>query len=370
MIKVIEVISDTNIGGAGVLLINRLMHVDRAKFRTRVLLPKGSELIPKLKNIGVECVALDVRGDRSMDLKAVKAFCAQIREYSPDIVNSHGCISARIAAKICGVRVKICTRHCVFPVSKKYRIIKPFAAFFNNSLSEVFIAVADSAKENLVSLGVPRRKITVIINGARPLKIYSDKQRAAIRRKLGISEGVCVLSFCARLEKCKGHEWFLDVLCLLKKRGVSFVSLFIGDGSQRQYLMKKCRELGLEKEVRFIGFVDDTSSYMNVANININCSVGTETSSLALSEGMSIGLPAVVSDYGGNSYMIRHGINGLVCKCYDVEAMADNISRLIKDNDFYAELSRNAYHRFKNELNAANMARRTYELYEKLYKKI
>lgn len=305
-----------------------------------------------------------------MDMRAIKKFCEVIRKFSPDIINSHGCISARIAAKLCGVRVKICTRHCVFPVSKKYRIIKPFAAFFNTSLSDHFIAVAESAMGNLLALGVPKSKISVIINGAEPLKICSEEQKEKIKKSLMISPTTHVLSFCARLEKCKGHEWFLDVLVLLKNRGIDFVVLFIGDGSQRQFLMQKCRELGIWHKVRFIGFVGDTSPYMNIARININCSVGTETSSLALSEGMSLGLPAVVSDYGGNTYMIKHRVNGLVCKCYDYLAMADYIERLIDDGELYSQLSYNAYCRFSDELNAVNMARQTYKLYEKLYKKI
>lgn len=370
MIKVLEVISDTNIGGAGVLLINRLKHVDRSKFDTRVLLPSGSALTSKFCDIGIKCIEMDICGDRSMDIRAVKKFCRVIGKYSPDIINSHGCMSARIAAKLCGVPVKICTRHCVFPVSPKYRAIKPFAALFNAYLSDRFIAVAESAKGNLLALGVPENKISVIINGAEPLKLLDQNEKHALRQKLGISDAACVLSFCARLERCKGHEWFLDVVSELKKRGVHFVVLFIGDGSQRQFLMRKCRELGIWSFVRFIGFVDDTSPYMNIADININCSVGTETSSLALSEGMSVGLPAVVSDYGGNSYMIKHGVNGLVCKCYDYMAMADSIEGLIDDGELYSQLSYHAYRRFHKELNAANMARQTYRLYEKLYKKI
>ena len=72
---------------------------------------------------------------------------------------------------------------------------------------------------------------------------------------------------------------------------------------------------------------------MNIVDINVNCSVGTETSSLALSEGMSLGIPAVVSDFGGNPYMIEHGVNGLVCECYDSRKMADHIFDLINDQN-------------------------------------
>lgn len=369
MIRVLEVISDTNIGGAGVLLINRLKHVDRSKFDTRVLLPSGSALTSKFCDIGIKCIEMDICGDRSMDIRAVKKFCRVIGKYSPDIINSHGCMSARIAAKLCGVPVKICTRHCVFPVSKKYRIFKSVLGRFNSGLSDSFIAVADSAKDNLLRLGVPESKISVIINGADPLRMISDDERRALRARLGISASAWVLSFCARLEKCKGHEWFLRVVSELKGRGANFVVLFIGDGSQKKFLMQRCRELEILEYVRFIGFVDDTSPYMNIANININCSIGTETSSLALSEGMSIGLPSVVSDYGGNGYMIQHCINGLVCGCYDHESMAGYILRVMANKSLYRELSENARQRFENELNAPNMSRRTYELYWELYYK-
>ena len=38
--RIIEAISDTNIGGAGILLVNRLKHTDREKYKTTVLIPK------------------------------------------------------------------------------------------------------------------------------------------------------------------------------------------------------------------------------------------------------------------------------------------------------------------------------------------
>ena len=52
MIKVLEAISDGNIGGAGVLLCSRLKNSDKNLIDTTVLVPRKSKLIPKLKNIG------------------------------------------------------------------------------------------------------------------------------------------------------------------------------------------------------------------------------------------------------------------------------------------------------------------------------
>ena len=50
MIKVMQVLSDTNIGGAGRWLINVLKHIDREEFDVIVAIPEGSLLKKKLKN--------------------------------------------------------------------------------------------------------------------------------------------------------------------------------------------------------------------------------------------------------------------------------------------------------------------------------
>ena len=118
VIKVIEIISDTNIGGAGVLLLNRLKYTDLQKYNTLVLLPSGSMLVPRLKYIGVRYREISGNADKSMDVRTVREYMSVFREIKPDIINAHGCLSARIAAWLCCVPIKICMRHCVFPSLK------------------------------------------------------------------------------------------------------------------------------------------------------------------------------------------------------------------------------------------------------------
>lgn len=365
--KIIEIISDTNIGGAGVLLLNRLKYTDGQKYSTLVLIPRGSMLAPRLEKMGVEYREISGNADRSMDVRTVRKYVRVFKEEKPDIINSHGCLSARIAAYLCGVPVKICTRHCVFPVEKTSKARKRIIGAFNSAISDKFIAVAHAARENLIELGVDEDKIEVVINGAVALKRFTDSERAKTRKELSISVESTVLGMCARLEKYKGHEWFFEAFRILLDSGVDAVAIFIGDGSQRKYLEGLCRQYGIEKRVRFIGFVSDVSPYMNIVDINVNCSVGTETSSLALSEGMSLGIPAVVSDFGGNPYMIAHGENGLVCECYDSRKMADYICDLINDSELYQRMSLAARERFEEELNARAMTEKTNKLYDRLY---
>ncbi len=362
--KVVEIISDTNIGGAGVLLCNRLKYTDMNKYKTLVLLPKGSNLCQRLKEINVPYFEVDCAGDRSLDIRAVNKYRKIISRFSPDIINAHGCLSARIAAFICRVPVKICTRHCVFDVTKREKAF----GILNNLLSDRFISVAHSAKQNLLDMGVRENKISVIINGAVPLTHTSDEYRSELRKKLNIGHNTTVLGFCARLEPCKGHEWFLKCVRLLAAQKFDFKVLLIGDGSQREHLVHLCHKYKISNRVIFCGFVSNVSPLMNIVDININCSVGTETSCLALSEGMSLGIPAVVSDYGGNPYMVKNGQNGLVCRAGDHRQMSRYILLLANDKKLYMKMSQNARARFEHELNAISMTKKTNRLYDELYR--
>jgi glycosyltransferase involved in cell wall biosynthesis len=80
--------------------------------------------------------------------------------------------------------------------------------------------------------------------------------------------------------------------------------------------------LGLENAVTFVGFLSDVSSFSSILDVQLNASYGTEATSLSLLEGMSLGLPAVVSDYGGNPWLIENGKTGLVFKSRDSADLA------------------------------------------------
>ncbi len=368
MIKVVEAISDTNIGGAGILLLNRLKHTDKKIFHTTVLLPEGSGLIRRFKEMNIDTYTVPCAGDKSFDVKALRAYYRAIKSLHPDILNSHGSLNSRIAATIVGVPIRIYTRHCVYPLSKIYSFLP--VRYLNNQaanwLSHKIIAVAYAAEENLIQMGIDKSKICVIINGAEALCELSPVDKQRFKKKLGMGDNKNVVTICARLEKCKGHECFLRAAAELCKKNDDYRFLVIGDGSQKITLKRLCHSLEIEDKVIFTGFVNDVSPFMSITDVNVNCSIGTETSSLALSEGMSLGIPSVVSDYGGNPYMVKHGVNGYVYKSGDYKQLADYVISVKNNREKLAEES---LRRYKNELNAKSMTEKTQQLYVKLYKK-
>ena len=366
--KIVEAISDTNIGGAGVVLVTRISASEKYKNNTVVIIPKSSEFKGVLIKENIEYIEIDGCNDRSFDLLAVPKYIKVLKKLSPDIVNCHGCLSCRIAAFMCRIPVRVYTRHCAYPVNIIYKFfpLRFIVGRVQELLSTHIIAVAEAAKENLIDMGISNDKISVIINGVKKLELKSDDEKTNIRRSLNIPEKAVVVGIFARLESCKGHEDLIKAEKYLLDKSDNFRFLIVGKGSRESYLRDLCKQYGVEDKTVFTGFTNNVADFFNITDINVNCSCGTETSSLALSEGMSLGIPCVASEYGGNTYMVKNGNNGFTYPVHDSDALAKRIFLLAFSKTLYKRMSENALKRYNEELNEKNMSRQTYFLYESL----
>ena len=366
--EIIEAISDTNIGGAGVLLITRLSSDEQMRKKTTVVLPRGSALVERLVELGVRTIEADVCADRSFQMSAIPKYVRIIRLIRPDIVNCHGNLSFRIAAFLCGVPVRIYTRHCTFPIPKwqRSRVARPIIGACQCILSNGIIAVADVVKDDLVTIGVPSEKVKIIINGVSGIQRLTEGEREKVRKSLSIPLDATVVGIFARLEEYKGHTDLIEAASIMSDHSDKYRFLIVGSGSCEEQLKQMCREKEIADRVIFTGFAKDITPLINITDINVNCSHGTETSSLSLSEGMSIGIPAVVSNYGGNPYMVEDGVNGFVYPVSDSLRLAYLLEKIAEDDRLRKIMSRNARRRFERELNAEKMTEATYDYYTQL----
>ncbi len=366
MIKVINILSDTNIGGAGRLLVNYLHNFDRTKIDGKVILPKDSALKPYIEAEGYEVIETEHGRDKRFDMKAMREIQGILRREKPDIVHTHSAFSGKLAAFLCGVPVRFYTRHSAFPQPKKLTTFpgKQINGFINSTLATDIVAVAEAAKDNLTETGVPEKKITVIINGSEEVRRTTENEQNALKESLGIQQSSFVCGISARLEDYKGHSYLLDTAAEVLRSCPDTVFLIVGGGTQENALKDQAMSLGISDRVIFTGFVHDVAPYYNIMDLNLNCSWGTETSCLALSEGMSIGLPAIATTYGGNPYMITDGVNGYLVPEKDSHAMAEAIVSLIRSPEKMEDLKKGARRMYEEKFTAAVMTRQLEALYE------
>ncbi len=364
MIKVIEVSTDTNIGGAGRVLLILLKELDRTKFDVSVILPRNSLLAPEIEKLGVKIIEVDGIADKSLDFPSIKRLKKIFDSEKPDVVHTHASMSARIAARFSGCKV-VYTRHSVFPPAKSISrgIGKWINGFVNNYFSDRIIAVAEAAKDNLTDTGVSDKKIDVILNGVYPLTPCENKEE--IFKRFNINPDEKVVSIIARLEDIKGHDYFIEAADMILKEGYQAKFVIAGTGSYEEHLKQKVKDLGREDDIIFTGFITDVDKLMNITYIQANASFGTEATSLSLLEGMSLGIPAVVSDFGGNPGVIKSGVNGFIVEKQNSKALKDGILRLLKDEELYKELSLGSKKVFAETFTAQVMTRNTEGIYEK-----
>lgn len=108
--------------------------------------------------------------------------------------------------------------------------------------------------------------------------------------------------------------------------------IMLGDGSQRDQLMKEISSAGLSERVKFLGAVPENKilSYFHCSDLYISAS-HSDGSSVSLLQAMACALPSSVSDIPGNREWITAGQNGWLFNDGNVEMLAERILQAAKE---------------------------------------
>ena len=257
------------------------------------------------------------------------------------------------------------SRHSAFPVPAKLRY--PPGRWVNKWLNEHYadriIAVSPATAENLTDGGISPKKITIVMNGVAPVVPAPPEERARLRASLGLDEDTFTLGILARLEEYKGHVYLAQAARILKEQGRKFRILAAGTGAFEAELRKAVAEEGVEDVMSLLGFRSDVAALLSILDVQLNASYGTEATSMALLEGMSLGLPSIVSDYGGNPWLVKDGDNGLIFPSRDSQALAVCIARLMDRPEERARMGERAREVFRERFTGEIFAKNVEQVY-------
>lgn len=158
-----------------------------------------------------------------------------------------------------------------------------------------------------------------------------------------------ILLFCGRLIQRKGIDVLLDAMPLvLAKNKVKLV--ITGEGDRKAEWMNQTKEMGLEEDVRFAGFVSNEeladlysscTAYVHPAIFDDNGD--TEGLGVVLIEALSYKKPVIASSVGGIVDVIKHEVTGLLVEEKSPEQLANAIHRVLNDKDLAHELGEQGY---------------------------
>ena len=260
--KITNVITDSNVGGAGVLLASvteALCH----DYTIEIIIPRGSALKGRLAGCGAAVRELNISSDKSFSPSDVYTFHRYFSKNACDILHTHASFSARLGSLGAPVGARISTRHCAYPAAEVKEMSPPKKRLYD-LCTDLTVSTADFATENLVREGISKDKIFTLKNGVSALRRTSTAERATLRESLGIPKDGIILGSAARLEFVKGQDLMIRAMKPLLQDFPNLYLLLVGDGSAKGEYERLAARLGVLNRVIFFGYTPAPATLQNL----------------------------------------------------------------------------------------------------------
>ncbi len=197
------------------------------------------------------------------------------------------------------------------------------------------VAASQSTAGDLMCCGIPARNINVVTPGCANPGVHPTPLTDRLPRSVG-----CV----SRLMKYKGLQLALKAFSTVVNQTPDAKLLVAGSGPYQSELAKITIELGISKNVRFLGRVSENSKFKLYGENRLAISPShREGFGISVIEANSVGTPVVGWDVPGSRDSIIDGTTGLLAPFPDEMAFAERISTLLTDDKTWTNLSENAW---------------------------
>lgn len=144
-----------------------------------------------------------------------------------------------------------------------------------------------------------------------------------------------------RLSDVKRVDRFLNAIKLAKKKLPSINAVIVGDGPDKEQLEELADQLGITKDVNFVGWQNNVHDWLQKSRCFVLTS-DSEGLSQALIQAMMTGLPAITSDVGDMGDLLKTESSGYLISELNAENFAEKFVKLLTNEDELRRFSGNA----------------------------
>lgn len=252
-----------------------------------------------------------------------------LENIAPDILNAHFASAYGFTGALIGFRPLIvsCWGSDIL-ISPKKSFLHKLRVKYVLKKADLLTADGQDLKDAIENFGVVKERIVVSPMGISP-EILEKREK-----KQGLKKEFTIISS-RKLEPLYDLETLLLAASEVVKNyheEVKFV--IVGEGSQKENLLKLSQELEIKENIEFQEFLPrkDFLDCFKQADLYISTALSDSTS-VALLEAMALGLIPVVTDIPGNREWIKDGENGFLFPPKDYKALAEKIIFVIKKWD-------------------------------------
>lgn len=343
--RVAFVVHVMQVAGAEVLVRETIRRLGSRIVPTVFCLDRVGTLGEELQRDGVDVVSFDRKPGRDYGVSVRMA--REIRRRGIEVIHAHQYspfFYAALAKLLVWPRPTLILtehgRHYPDLASTKRRAFNRL--LLDHCADRVNACCRFSAKALRDIDGFAGRHIEVIENGIDVSRYEPAKNVVEEKVRFGFDPARRHLIHVAR------HHPVKDQATLLKGFAQANVPdldlLMVGDGPLRGDLEALAASLGIAERVKFLGIRRDIPEILRAAEAFALTSV-SEAASLTLLEAMATGLPAIVSDVGGNPEIVREGHEGMLFPRGEAARLAERIRKMFGDASRLRILGLNARQR-------------------------
>jgi len=306
----------------------------------------NSENYPGLKNFHASSLKIKKnfinRSDGNLSkiryLAALPKIKKIIKEFSPDIVHAHYSSSYGLLGALCGFSPLIISVYGadVYNFPDKSFIHKKIFKY-NLSKSQKILSTSSSMACEIKKFTSKEIEIT-------PFGIDVEKFKPFIVESI-FKPGDIVVGTIKTLEKKYGVEYLIRAFRLVKDsiNDLQLKLLVVGDGSLKNHLKEVAKNLSLEKDIVFTGYISpvEIPKYHNMIDVFVALSIeDSESFGVAVLEALACEKPVVVSNVSGFSEVVQNNLTGLIVERKNIQEAANAILKLVTDKDLRDEIGR------------------------------
>jgi glycosyltransferase involved in cell wall biosynthesis len=363
VIRVLQLLTGTALGGGPRQVRHLVRHLPRAEFDARVAGPWDGRFAEELRALHVELVAIAVDRLRAFPLTLSRTR-GLVRRTRADVVHTHGKgagLYGRLAARMAGVPA-VHTFHGIHYESYSragqcaYLALERWLA----GLTHTVINVSPAQDAEAQALGLARTgRSRVVMNGIDVDELAARAPGA--RAALGLAADAQVIGCVARFDPVKRHDVLVQALALLAPRRPRLSLLLAGDGPEKARVERLAAAIP-GRPVVTRGATGWATNLFSSCDLYVTASV-KEGLPMAPLEAMASGVAVIATDVPGHREVVEDGATGLLVPPDDAPALAAAIESLLDDPDRRRRMGEAGRARVLREFTIAPMVAGTAEVY-------
>ncbi|MEO5619130.1 MAG: N-acetyl-alpha-D-glucosaminyl L-malate synthase BshA [Candidatus Eisenbacteria bacterium] len=229
---------------------------------------------------------------------------------------------------------------------------------FSIQNSDRVTAVSQYLKERAEETFGIARPIEVIYNFV-DAEVFAPRRRSALRLAPPESR---VLMHASNFRPVKNIPQVLHIFAEVRRRVPSKL-VMVGDGPEKAGAENLARELGVERDVLFLGNQDCMEELLPLADVFLLPS-SSESFGLVALEAMSAEVPVVASNAGGLPEVVEHGVTGFLHDSGHTSGFVNSVLKLLAQEPLRRTMGRAGRRVARKRFTAEEMVGRYLKVYE------